>query len=439
MFSSQQLFHSLCLSFTIFSLIAQASVPPSATFKYVNEGEFGDYIVEYGANYRFLDPFAQPFQLCFYNTTPNAYTLALRMGTVRSESLMRWVWEANRGNPVGENATLTFGTDGNLVLANADGRIAWQTNTANKGVVGFELLSNGNMVLYDSKGTFIWQSFDYPTDTLLVGQSLKLGGATKLVSRVSEEKNANGPYSLVLEDKTMAMYYKGPNSPKPLLYFSFSELFTVSKAPLSQVTLGSGLSLELYGRNFTSAGTLILRRPKYNTTLSYLRLEIDGNLRIHTYEDNADWSAWQVTYTLFSRDSWETECQLPERCGNFGLCEDDQCVACPSPKGLQGWSKNCTPPKISSCGEEDFYYYKLEGVDHFTSKYTEGNGPIEQDACREKCTKDCKCLGYFYQTPSSRCWIAYDLKTLTKVGNSTHLAFIKAPNNKFLNALFSSE
>ncbi|OAY28783.1 epidermis-specific secreted glycoprotein EP1 [Manihot esculenta] len=427
MFSSQQLFHSLCICFTFFSLIAQASVPPSATFKYVNEGEFGEYIVEYDANYRPLKPFARPFQLCFYNTTPNAYTLALRMGTVRSESLMRWVWEANRGNPVGENATFTFGTDGNLVLADADGRIAWQTNTANKGIVGFKLLSNGNMILHDSKGSFIWQSFDHPSDTLLVGQSLKFGAATKLTNRVSEKKNANGPYSLVLEDKTLAMYYRSPNSPKPLLYFSFSK-FGVLKAPLRQATFGSGLSLEFHGPNLSSLGTLTFRKPRYNTTLSYLRLEMDGNLRIHTYEDNADWNAWQVTYTLFSRDSSESECYLPERCGNFGLCEDDQCVACPSPKGLVGWSKNCEVTKVSSCGVKDFYYYKLEGVDHFNSKYTNGDGPMKQGTCGSKCSKDCKCLGYFYHTQSSRCWIAYDLKTLTKIDNSTHLAFIKAPN-----------
>ncbi|KAG8637184.1 hypothetical protein MANES_15G094032v8 [Manihot esculenta] len=210
MFSFQQLFLSLCLSFTIFSLISQASVPPSATFKYVNEGDYGERRVEYDALYRALEPFAQPFQLCFYSnsTTPDQFTLALRMGTWTNFSRMRWVWEANRGNPVGENATFSLGTDGNLVLADADGRIAWQSYTANKGVVGFQLLSNGNMVLHDSKGRFIWQSFDYPTDTLLVGQSLRLGGPTKLVSRVSEEKTADGPYSLVLEDKTMTMYYR---------------------------------------------------------------------------------------------------------------------------------------------------------------------------------------------------------------------------------------
>ncbi|KAB1221142.1 Epidermis-specific secreted glycoprotein EP1 [Morella rubra] len=90
------------------------------------------------------------------------------MATTHLESLRHWVWEANRGNPVRKNATLTLGRDGNLVLADADGRVAWQTNTANKGVVGLELLPNGNLVLHDSKGKFIWQSFDHPTDTLLV-------------------------------------------------------------------------------------------------------------------------------------------------------------------------------------------------------------------------------------------------------------------------------
>ncbi|KAI3753683.1 hypothetical protein L2E82_25744 [Cichorium intybus] len=162
----------LLLSFQLLSSIFEAVVPASDTFTYVNEGDFGDYVIKYDADYRSLPPFSNPFQLCFYNTTPNAFTLALRMGTVRSESLMRWVWEANRGNPVRENATLTFGTDGNLVLADADGRISWQTNTANKGVVGFQVLPIGNMVLHDGKGNFIWQSFDSPTDTLLVGQSL---------------------------------------------------------------------------------------------------------------------------------------------------------------------------------------------------------------------------------------------------------------------------
>ncbi|KAJ6751999.1 hypothetical protein OIU85_002422 [Salix viminalis] len=55
--------------------------------------------------------------------------------------------------------------------------------------------ANDNMVLHDSRGNFSWQSFDSPTDTLLVGQSLRVGGVTRLVSRASEEENSNGSYN----------------------------------------------------------------------------------------------------------------------------------------------------------------------------------------------------------------------------------------------------
>ncbi|KAL8192485.1 hypothetical protein R6Q57_027670 [Mikania cordata] len=77
------------------------------------------------------------------------------MGRYRGATVMPWVWEANQGKPVRENATLSLGSDGNLILADADGRIAWQTNTANKGVVGLTILSDGNVVLRDSKGNFV--------------------------------------------------------------------------------------------------------------------------------------------------------------------------------------------------------------------------------------------------------------------------------------------
>ncbi|WCJ20024.1 Curculin-like (mannose-binding) lectin family protein [Euphorbia peplus] len=415
----------LSLIFSTISILTEASVPPSETFQYINQGEFGEYIVEYDASYRVLDPFAQPFQLCFYNTTPNEYTLALRMGTVRSESLMRWVWEANRNNPVHENATLTFSEDGNLILADADGSIAWQTNTADKGVIGFKLLSNGNMVLYDSNGAFVWQSFDSPTDTLLVGQSLKLDGVSQLVSRGSRAENVDGDYTLKIEESTLNLYYKSPNSPKSLIYFSFRDLISVSEG-LKMVTLGADLSLEY------ESGSVTLRRAKYNTTLTYLRLEIDGNLRLHTYEDNADWGAWEVTYALFDRNSWESECQLPQRCGQFGLCDQNQCVACPTPKGLKGWSENCEVEKLSSCEVSEFKYYKIQGVDQFSAKYNNGDGVMKIGICRDKCTNDCKCLGYFYNSEESKCWIVYDLNTLTKVENSTHLGFIKAPIKKVM-------
>jgi len=270
------------------------------------------------------------------------------------------------------------------------------------------------MVLHDSRGNFIWQSFDSPTNTLLVGQSLRVGGVTRLVSRASEETNSNGSYSLVMEPKRLAMYYKSPNSPKPCIYYT-SDWFSADKGRLQYVTLNStpntddnfnDLLLE-----FSTGSVTLLSRPNYNSTLSFLRLGIDGNLRIYTFNNLVRSRSWEVTFTLFSREVgiWDSECQLPERCGKFGLCEDSQCVACSLPSGLIGWSKNCEPVKPAASGSKNFYYYKLEGVDHSMSKYASGSGPMKEDDCGKKCSSDCKCLGYFYNKDSSKCSIAYDL------------------------------
>ncbi|CAL8150833.1 unnamed protein product [Prunus armeniaca] len=181
------------------------------------------------------------------------------------------------------------------------------------------------MVLYNSKGTFVWQSFNHPTDTLLVGQSLRVGAVTNFVSWASEKENKDGPYSLVMEPNGLALYYtiRATNSPKPLR-------ITLPKGSLEHVTIhsapdeGSGydLTLNYQAANPSSIGTIYLAKTKYNSTSTFLRLGIDGNVKLYTYNDKIDFGAWEVTFSFFDRDNsiwWENECQLPERCGKFGL------------------------------------------------------------------------------------------------------------------------
>lgn len=76
----------------------------------------------------------------------------------------------------------------------------------------------------------------------------------------------------------------------------------------------------------------------------------------------------------------------------------------------------------------DFHYYKVEGADHFMSKFTTGN-TLTENNCGKKCTEDCKCLGYFYHKETSKCWVAHDLNSLKKSSNSTHVGYIKVPNH----------
>ncbi|CAK9325248.1 unnamed protein product [Citrullus colocynthis] len=427
-------------------IATKAQVPANETFHFINEGEFGDRIIEYDASYRVIRNdvytfYTFPFRLCFYNTTPDSFIFAIRAGIPRDESLMRWVWDANRNDPVRENATLTFGRDGNFVLADVDGRIVWQTNTKNRGVTGIKLLPNGNLVLHDKNGKFIWQSFDYPTDTLLVGQSIRIGDRNKLISRKSEIDGSDGPYSLVLDRTGLTMFLN--NSGQLLTYGGWPDTehgnrVTFTVEPENENATAYELLLLvnqdtpkrrlLQVRPIRSGGALNLNKLNYNATYSFLRLGHDGNLRAFTYYDGTSYLKWEESFAFFS-NYFVRECALPSKCGAYGYCSSGMCVACPSPKGLLGWSESCAPPKTPPCsggGKGKFGYYKIVGVEHFLNPYKEdGEGPIKVGDCRAKCDRDCKCLGFIYKEYSSKCLRVPLLRTLIKDINSSSVGYIK--------------
>ncbi|OVA15171.1 Bulb-type lectin domain [Macleaya cordata] len=441
MMSSPNLFSSCHFIFFFFisfcsssSLIAKAQVPVSKTFTFVNQGDLlSGYLVEYKADYRPLNISNYPFSLCFYNTTPNSFFLALGMGNATLfTSLIRWVWTANHARPVTENAKLIFGRNGNLVLVDAGGQVAWQTRTANKGVVDIKLHPNGNLVLLDKNGGFVWQSFDHPTDTLLVGQSLYPAESS------DNNKLVNGAYSVVVTRERIDLFFKSPFSSNPLRYYSLLVNTDVRNGPVKRVNfvVASGaegpdyanqLRLETIN-NFVA--TSVWAQPKYNSTLSMLRLGSDGNIRVYTYYEKGVLNAWEETYTVFTNSWLNGECYLPEKCGSLGICKNSQCVACPTPKGLAGWSEDCKLSKLPSCNSTgaataDVNFYKIEGVEHFLNTYDSGERPVKIEECRKKCSNDCKCVAFFYRRNTESCLLASQLNTLIKNDDSEQVAFIK--------------
>ncbi|KAI3862860.1 hypothetical protein MKW92_050086 [Papaver armeniacum] len=332
-------------------------------------------------------------------------------GAQASKDLRRWVWTANSNRPVGENATLTFGRNGNLFLANTDGRVVWQTQTANKNVTDIKLLSNGNLVLLDKNGGFVWQSFDYPTDTLLNGQAINGDGSNKLVG---------GSYSMVVDWQhylTFSFKYKKD----PLFIYHTSTYFFGDFAKVSFFTncKGFGLFYETTSDTVRSEKH-VWAQPGYNTTLSMLRLDKDGNLRVYTYSGYAN--TWEDTFSYFP--SMQSECNLPEKCGVFGLCKNSKCVSCPSSKGLMAsWSKECKLEKIPLCNSSKLAdYYKLEDVSSTMRSFKDRDyKKMTIDECKMICSKDCKCTGFFYRKNEDSCLVTTtEIFTLTSDYNGRH-------------------
>ena len=94
------------------------------------------------------------------------------------------VWVANREQPLERQggAALKLAEDGSqLVLydGNRKGNPVWSSNGSRK-ETKVVILDSGNLVMIDENQTTVWESFNYPGDTLLPG--MKIGMGQKLSS-----------------------------------------------------------------------------------------------------------------------------------------------------------------------------------------------------------------------------------------------------------------
>ena len=126
------------------------------------------------------------------------------------------VWSANPENPININATLQLTSEKGLVLKDANGTTVWFTNIFSKSVAGLNLTEMCNLQLLDDKNATVWQSFDHPTDTLLVGQKLVPG--QQLTSQ-------GGLFSLHVTRQGLFAYI---NSNTPQRYFNYTIINNIS-------------------------------------------------------------------------------------------------------------------------------------------------------------------------------------------------------------------
>lgn len=108
------------------------------------------------------------------NCTQDRYVVGIWFVNSPTKTL---VWTANRNDPpLYAPSSILFTDEGNLILqmANNKDKPLLHDEPAEPGLYAV-MHDNGNFVLYGSNSRVIWESFDYPTDTILGGQKLKNG------------------------------------------------------------------------------------------------------------------------------------------------------------------------------------------------------------------------------------------------------------------------
>ncbi|XP_022750965.1 G-type lectin S-receptor-like serine/threonine-protein kinase LECRK1 [Durio zibethinus] len=327
------------------------------------------------------------------------------------------VWTANRDDPAlpfTSKATLKFTEDGKLVLTNELGEMRLIANVTASSA---SMLDSGNFVLYDKHKKIIWESFQYPTDTILGGQNLYPG--SRLFSSVSETNYSAGRFHLEMqEDGNLVLYPMYTDNTGANAYWSSKTFGTNTKFHLYLNSTGllqlinetdSSIYNTLGGASYSSAA---YRSPlgyhpysyynnqNKNTTDSIIyraTLDVDGIFRLysHIYNGSGEVNESVVWYAL------KDTCDVNGYCGFNSYCtyNDYQptCLCLPGTDfvdqfhSIYGCKRNYTEAQCKS-DKANAHHFSIETMENMVWEDTSySKEPMSVEECSRSCLEDCNC------------------------------------------------
>ncbi|KAK9271996.1 hypothetical protein L1049_002365 [Liquidambar formosana] len=228
------------------------------------------------------------------------------------------VWTANRDDPpVSSNATLDFTKDGQLLLRSKQLGQEKPVIELREIAVSASMLDSGNFVFYNNNSRVIWQSFDFPTDTLLGGQNLSSGD--KLISSVSTSNGSSGRFYLAMQsDGNLVAYPVNSTAAPEDAYWSSNTLGISATLNLNhRGLLGFRNSA---GRNVRTVANGTSYSGESETIIYRATLDADGVFRLYSHsfrigDDNPtvspEWSSLQ------------NQCEVKGFCGFNSFCSSN--------------------------------------------------------------------------------------------------------------------
>ena len=349
------------------------------------------------------------------------------------------VWVANRDNPVKDNSSvLRISGEGNLVLLNRNNTVLWSTNATTRVLSPIaQLLGSGNLVLRDEKANdpqnYLWQSFDYPSDTLLPGMKVGWDFKTGLNRRLTAWKSWDDPslgdftWSIVPTNNPEAVMWKGSQEfyrSGPSDGIQFSGAPSLKYNPIVNYTFVSNKD-ELYFTYILNDKSVISRIVMNQTIYARQRL---------TW--NKDTQTWRMSSTLPG-----DYCDNYNICGPFGICIIGESPVCRclngfKPKSPQNWiemdwTQGCVHSENWSCREKDKDgFLKFSNMKAPDTRRSWLNASMTLEECKAKCWENCSCTAFAnsdIRGQGSGCaiWLG-DLLDLRQISNGGQDLYVRS-------------
>ncbi|RZC09279.1 G-type lectin S-receptor-like serine/threonine-protein kinase At4g27290 [Glycine soja] len=340
------------------------------------------------------------YELCFFNLgNPNKIYLGIRYKNIPTQNV---VWVANGGNPINDSSTiLELNSSGNLVLTH-NNMVVWSTSyrKAAQNPVA-ELLDSGNLVIREKNEAkpeeeeYLWQSFDYPSNTMLagmkVGWDLKRNFSIRLVAWKSFDDPTPGDLSWGVTLHPYPEFYMMKGTKKYHRLGPWNGLRFSGRPEMA----GSD---PIYHFDFVSNKEEVY----YTWTLKQTNLLSKLVLNQTTQErPRYVWSETEKAW-MFYTTMPEDYCDHYGVCGANSYCSTSAYPMCECLKGFKpkspekwnsmGWTEGCVLKHPLSCMNDGFFL--VEGLKVPDTKHTFVDESIDLEQCKTKCLNDCSCMAY---------------------------------------------
>ncbi|CAL5411035.1 unnamed protein product [Camellia sinensis] len=340
------------------------------------------------------------------------------------------IWVANKNNPISDSSgLLTITGTGSIIITTNQTTTVWSSSNSSPPTPPnnpiLQLLDSGNLVVKNGGGDYLWQSFDYPCDTLVpgmkLGRNLRTNQEWFLTSWKTLQDPSSGDYTYKLDHHGLPQMVLHRGSKVNYRGGSWDGVRFGGDPPLHTKAVVDNIFI------FNSTDVYYSFKNMDDTAISRFVVNQTGSLQLLTWNERL--GEWFNLMTM-QRDA----CDDYAKCGPYGICRFGVLAACHCPNGfiprsqqewdMGDWSGGCVRRTPRNCSAPEGFR-KLSGLKLPDSSYfLVDMTKMSLVDCKEACLRNCTCVAFALTTVSG-CVVWFgellDMKEFSEHGQDLYI------------------